>query len=382
MSYLVLQQISGGGFSDVFEVEDPASALPERLILKRLTSEMSARPEVRTAFADEAKILRELRHPNVVTFRRCYFDEKQRVCLLMEKVAGEPLDAWARRNAAQPDLVLEVFGKVLQAVDYLHHRPAPYLHLDLKPDNVLVSPSPQGPQPVLIDFGIARRSGGTGLKAYTPPYGAPEQQAGGTLDCSTDVHALGQILAEVLEFLPLPAGPVREGLAAVAAKARNASRRGRFADAGDMGLAFRNACRAMPAPTPRPSLVARLPQLSKRALAAGAAGVALALALTVFSLVRSPAAPDTPAEPAPASGEVDILHQVDALLAEALKAASDRKFEEAEERYVEATLLRQKMAAVGNEAREVDRRLAAARSDIDLLRHGGWAGEEVRLNME
>ncbi|MFP5287632.1 MAG: protein kinase domain-containing protein, partial [Thermoanaerobaculia bacterium] len=109
MSYRVLRQLAGGGFSEIFEVEDPASALPERLILKRLTAEMSARPDVQEAFSEEAKILRELKHPNIVTFRRCYFDDKRRICLLMEKVAGEPLDAWARRHASRPELVLDLF---------------------------------------------------------------------------------------------------------------------------------------------------------------------------------------------------------------------------------------------------------------------------------
>lgn len=378
MSYRVLQQLSGGGFSDVFEVEDPASALPERLILKRLNEEMSARPEVRAAFADEAKLLRELRHPNIVTFRRCYFDEKQRVSLLMEKVAGEPLDAWAGRYASQPDLVLDAFAKVLQAVDYLHHRPVSFLHLDLKPDNVLVSASSQGPQPMLIDFGIARRSGGKGLKAYTPPYGAPEQQTGGALDCSTDVHALGQILAEVLGILSLEEGPVRQGLAEVAAKARNPSRRARFADAGEMGLAFRNARRAMASPTPRPSLISRLPHLSKRSMSAGGAAVALALILVVFSLARSSGSSGTLA--APAASEVELGGRIDGLLKEAVDAADERQFEEAEKRFMEAVSLRQKMAADGKDVRDVDRELASARSDIDLLRHGGRAGEEVRLD--
>ena len=66
MTYRFLRRLSGGGFSDVFAVEDQASALSERLVLKRLNAEMSARPEVREAFASEAKILRELRHVNVV----------------------------------------------------------------------------------------------------------------------------------------------------------------------------------------------------------------------------------------------------------------------------------------------------------------------------
>lgn len=382
MSYRVLRQLSGGGFSDVFEVEDPASALPERLILKRLNAEMSARPEVRAAFADEAKILRELRHPNIVTFRRCYFDEQQRVCLLMEKVGGEPLDAWARRHAAQPDLVLDAFAKVLQAVDYLHHQPVPFLHLDLKPDNILVSSSPQGPQPMLIDFGIARRSGGKGLKAYTPPYGAPEQQAGGTIDCSTDVHALGQMLAEIIELLPLEDGPVRQGLAAVAAKAGHPSRRARFAESGDMGLAFRNARRATPAPAPGPLSGLALPRLPKWTLAAGGAAFSLLLLVIVLWIARPSPVPDTPTDPPPVSDLVEVRQQFDGVLARAKQAAHDRQFDHAEQFYREAKALQARAPLDGDEARAMDRELVSLRSQIDLVRHGGMAGERVRLDMK
>jgi serine/threonine protein kinase len=361
MSYRVLRQLSGGGFSDVFEVEDPASALPERLILKRLNAEMSARPDVRAAFADEAKILRELRHPNIVTFRRCYFDEEQRVCLLMEKVGGEPLDAWARRHASQPDLVLDAFSKVLQAVDYLHHRPVPFLHLDLKPDNILVSSSPQGPQPMLIDFGIARRSGGKGLKAYTLPYGAPEQQAGTALDCSTDVHALGQMLVEILEVLPLEDGPVRQGLAAVAAKARNSSRRARFADAGDMGLAFRSARRATPAPAP-----SLLPPLPKQALAAGGAALGLLLLVIVFWIARPSANPDPPVASPLASDVVDVRQQFDGILRKANEATDNWQFDHAYQFYKEAKTLQASASLDEDEARAMSLELDKLREKMDV----------------
>ncbi|HKV12907.1 MAG TPA: serine/threonine-protein kinase [Thermoanaerobaculia bacterium] len=383
MSYRVLKKLSGGGFSDVFEVEDPASALPERLILKQLNEEMSALPGVRAAFADEAKILRELRHPNIVTFRRCYFDENQRVCLLMEKVLGEPLDAWARRHASQPDLVLDVFSKILQAVDYLHHRPVPFLHLDLKPDNILVSPSAQGPQPVLIDFGIARRSGGKGLKAYTLPYGAPEQQAGTTLDCSTDVHALGQMLAEILDLLPLEDGPVRQGLAAVAAKARSTSRRARFADAGDLGLAFRNARRAQSAPAPGPLEKLALPRLPRRALAAGGAALALVLLVAVLWVAwpSSPAsdmAGDLPSD----LSAIDVRRQFDDTLAKARHATRERQFDRAEQHFREAKVLQASLSLNPEEARAMDRELASLRNQIELVRLGGVEGERVRLDMK
>lgn len=381
MSYRVLRQLSGGGFSDVFEVEDPASALPEHLILKRLNMEMSARPEVRAAFADEAKILRELRHPNIVTFRRCYFDEGQRVCLLMEKVGGEPLHAWARRHAAQPELVLDAFGKVLQAVDHLHHRPVPFLHLDLKPDNILVSSSADGPHLVLIDFGIARRSGGKGLKAYTPPYGAPEQQAGGTLDCSTDVHALGHMLAEILEILPATNEQVRQALAAVAAKARTPSRRARFADAGEMGLAFRNARRAPPAPATRPLRSPTFSRLPRRSLAAAGAALALVLlTLVLWAAWPSPAA-DLPDSPSMAPDVVEVRRQFRVALAKSRQAARERQFADAEQYFRQAKELQANAALDGEEVRAMDRELVALRHQIDLVSQAGQAAEGIRLDL-
>ncbi len=284
MSYQVLRQLAGGGFSEIFEVEDAASALPERLILKRLTAEMSARPDVQAAFSQEAKILRELKHPNVVTFRRCYFDEKRRICLLMERVAGEPLDAWARRHASRPELVLDLFARVLAAVDYLHHRPSPFLHLDLKPDNLLVTSRLDGPEPVLIDFGIARRSGNGGLRAYTPPYGAPEQEAGGKLDCATDVYALGQLLKELLAIVEGGlTESARTAVGAVAKKATQPTRRERYVDAGEMKIAFRRAClarSAVPAAPGIPSAL-HLSRLPRWALLAAGAGLCLLLVILV-----------------------------------------------------------------------------------------------------
>jgi serine/threonine protein kinase len=304
MDYRILARLPSGGFSEIFEVEDAAGALPERLILKRLNAEMSALPAVRAAFAEEARMLRELRHPNVVTFRRCHFDPQQRVCLLMEKVEGEPLDAWVRRHSGASDPVLDLFDQVLGAVDYLHHRASPLLHLDLKPDNVLVAPSPEGPRPVLIDFGIARRAGGQGLKAYTPPYAAPEQVAGDLLGCATDVYALGQILEEILAVLRLPA----PRLQAVATRAKSAALQRRHADAGEMRLALRRARREAP-PVKEPP--ARRPLEPRRwarvAVTLSLVGLAMAGIVLLAVLWGGRSQEPTPSKPAaahrPTSGE-------------------------------------------------------------------------------
>lgn len=376
MSYRVLGRLPAGGFSEIFEVEDPASALPERLILKRLNAEMSARPEVRTAFAEEAKILRELKHPNVVTFRRCYFDESHRICLLMERVAGEPLDAWARRHASQAEVVLDVFERVLQAVDYLHHRPSPFLHLDLKPDNILVSSSPQGPHPVLIDFGIARRSGGQGLRAYTPPYGAPEQAAGGALDCSTDIYALGQILGELLDILRLPDGAVQEALASVVARARQVSRRARFADAGEMGLALRRARRSSPVASQPLSRTWSVPQIPRWAYGAAAAGLGL-IALLIFLWPAEAPAPDPASGAAQASEETGTRSHFEEVVSRGREAALEGRFANAEQALVDARQLWRSLPADSEAAKSMQRELDALRSQIDLARHVGAEGARL-----
>lgn len=383
MSYRFVGRLAEGGFSQVFEVEDPASALPERLVLKRLTAEMSARPEVREAFAEEGKILRELKHPNVVTFRRCYFDEKQRVCLLMEKVTGKPLDAWARDHAASADAVLDLFESVLRAVDYLHHRGTPFLHLDLKPDNVLVGSTPEGCQPVLIDFGIARRSGRSGLKAFTPPYGAPEQQAGGALDCSTDVYALGQMLAELLDVLQ-PAARADQAIRGVAAKAIRPRRRERYADAGEMRLAFSQARRGTSSPGGRfalPGLPARVPTW----MAVAAAALVVAAVAVLFALLtQHPAAPSgrSPEARAAFVGAAADEKVRFAELEYRFEEALIQERREAAEYYRQARDLSDSVPAGSDNWRWMKGELDTMSNHMSMAAEGGPAAEWVRSEIQ
>jgi hypothetical protein len=250
----------------------------------------------------------------VVTFRRCYY-EGDRICLVMEKVAGRTLDLWLREHRPDAEQALDAFRQILEAVDYLHHRATPLLHLDLKPENVLMTPSSgtAGSRPVLIDFGIARDLGHGGLKAYTPPYAAPEQVRGGQLGCFTDVYALGQILAEILQHFAAGLGTgERTNLEAVSARAREPSRRRRYGDAGEMLRAFRQARHedrvATGAAASGGSALSGVPRWLPWGL--GALGLAAAVVVLLLFLLlpgerRDPpeiAAPGTGADPGVATG--------------------------------------------------------------------------------
>jgi serine/threonine-protein kinase len=106
-----------------------------------------------------------------------------------------------RRNNAE---LLDIFLTICDAMDYAHE--CGIVHLDLKPQNVLLS---RDGTPKIVDFGIARNlcrkqrirppSHDLAL-AGSPAYMAPEQAANShdRIGPRTDIYALGTILYQLL----------------------------------------------------------------------------------------------------------------------------------------------------------------------------------------
>jgi len=98
----------------------------------------------------------------------------------------------------EPARMLSLLAETAGALSVLHRREL--VHRDLTPDHVVIGRDNQGRElPVLIEFGLAPVAAASGTPGYpgVPPYVAPEQVAGEDVDTSADIHALGQMIAEL-----------------------------------------------------------------------------------------------------------------------------------------------------------------------------------------
>ncbi|HWM38084.1 MAG TPA: protein kinase, partial [Streptomyces sp.] len=90
------------------------------------------------------------------------------------------------------DAALGLIARVAEALQSIHA--AGVIHRDLKPSNIILTA--EGPK--VIDFGIARAADvtsvtGTGMRAGTPAYMAPEYIRGQALTEAVDIFALGLV---------------------------------------------------------------------------------------------------------------------------------------------------------------------------------------------
>ncbi|MCB1822296.1 MAG: protein kinase [Candidatus Competibacteraceae bacterium] len=150
------------------------------------------------SFISEARLLASLDHPNVVRVYRC-LEANGTAYLVMHYYVGQTLKQRIEAlDSVLPDAdwVIQLLARLLRGLHAIHEKGI--LHRDIKPDNIYLLVDDQ---PVLIDFGAARRVIGGRTKALTgvitEGYSPIEQYAGdGGLKEGpwTDLYALGATL--------------------------------------------------------------------------------------------------------------------------------------------------------------------------------------------
>ncbi|GAA1479112.1 hypothetical protein GCM10009623_35580 [Nocardioides aestuarii] len=179
--YRVEALLARGGRADTY---DATSTVRDcRVVVKVVRPDRLHEDRIRDALLLEGELLTTLTHPHLV--RGYDVLRHPRPAVVLETLPGATLGALVEdRRLGVADAV--VLGRQLVSVlGYLHHQG--WLHLDLKPDNVVV----QEGRAVLIDLGVARRPGTRTSPAGTEGYTAPEQETTGELTTATDVWGWG-----------------------------------------------------------------------------------------------------------------------------------------------------------------------------------------------
>ncbi len=150
-------------------------------------------------FEREAGLLATLQHPAIPKVYD-FFDEHNRVYLVLEMVPGRDLEAALEVTKGFLDEVrVARWGiQICDVLTYLHnHKPETIVFRDMKPSNVMVT---EQDRIVLIDFGIARnlnRTDRKGTMIGTEGYSPPEQYRG-VAEPVGDIYALGATLHHLL----------------------------------------------------------------------------------------------------------------------------------------------------------------------------------------
>ncbi len=195
--YDVVKEIGMGGMGVVYEATD--RSLERRVAVKKMRDEIRIDPQERQRFVNEAKVVAQLRHPNIVDIYAIVEDGAD-VYLVFEFVEGQTLhDRVRSKGVFSFGDGLKVFRDMCSAVEHAHA--AKIVHRDLKPSNVMVT---SDGRVKVMDFGVARQAKDALTKMSmtnsivgTPPYMAPEQEQG-TVRKESDVYALGVCFYEML----------------------------------------------------------------------------------------------------------------------------------------------------------------------------------------
>ena len=193
------EELSDGGSGDIQIIhESPESysilsrmTLDGKLVaLKSLKPEYVGNPFYEGLLRKEYEIGRSLDHPYICPILDFMNIPALGNCIVMQWIDGDSLDALL--SSLSHRSLRKVIMELCDALDYLHRYQI--VHRDLKPSNILITRNGQNVK--LIDFGLADADWYATFKnpAGTKEFISPEQMAGESVDCRTDIYSLGKIM--------------------------------------------------------------------------------------------------------------------------------------------------------------------------------------------
>ena len=190
--YTIDHQLGKGAWAIVYLGHH--RTLGRQVAIKLLKHHVAVEPEFRDRFIQEAKIIADLQHRNIINI----YDVEERFSMLfiiMEYLKGSPVDLVLKRKGRLPAAqVVEICIQVSSGLAYAHERGI--VHQDIKPDNLFML---KNGQIKILDFGLACPFGSENIEMEgTLPYMSPEQIESDPVDARTDIYGMGITAFELL----------------------------------------------------------------------------------------------------------------------------------------------------------------------------------------
>ena len=194
--FYLQERINSGGMADIWLATDSNS---KPFALRRLHEKLKFNFVARHRFVRGAEILSRIHdNPKIIG----YYEHGKiggLLYLLMEYVEASNLkDLYARHDPILTENVAQILIDMAEALEHVHENG--YMHLDFKPENVLVT---NNASIRLVDFDLAQPIPEKPKKMSkknpgTPAYMAPEQLLGEPINNRVDVFSYGVAAYELL----------------------------------------------------------------------------------------------------------------------------------------------------------------------------------------
>src|SRR6266536_1410723 len=191
--YKLTSRIAVGGMGEVWQASD--TRLDRTVAVKILKAELSGDAEFLHRFRTEARMTASLNHPGIAAvhdYGETVADDDLSIAyLVMELVDGDPLAGLlAKHGRLSVEFVLDMLEQAGNALQAAHEQGL--VHRDVKPGNILVTPTGQVK---ITDFGVAKAADAapvtrSGMVMGTAHYIAPEQALGHPAEPASDVYSL------------------------------------------------------------------------------------------------------------------------------------------------------------------------------------------------
>ena len=208
---MLLELLGRGGMGEVWRAHDPT--IDRVIALKVLPPNFAGDKVYEERFRREARAAAGLDEPHVVPIFD-FGDVEGRLYVTMRLIQGQDLQALLEAGPLPPERAVMIIEQIASALHAAHR--IGLVHRDVKPSNIRVA---ENDFAYLIDFGIARAAGETGLTSTgaaigTWAYMAPERFSTRAADPRSDIYALTCVLYECLTgHRPFPGNSVEQQVA-------------------------------------------------------------------------------------------------------------------------------------------------------------------------